>query len=71
MYSVAASADGKTIVAGGLDSVLRIWNDQGQEQAKFAAAAESPARSDGGEVMGSRARWTSSWRFSGSKFAPG
>ncbi|HEY2414822.1 MAG TPA: c-type cytochrome domain-containing protein [Pirellulaceae bacterium] len=37
MYSVAASADGKTILAGGLDSILRIWNDQGQEIAKFAA----------------------------------
>jgi WD40 repeat protein len=36
MYSVAASADGKTIIAGGLDSILRIWNDQGQELAKFA-----------------------------------
>jgi WD domain, G-beta repeat len=37
MYSAAASGDGKTIIAGGLDSVLRIWNDQGQELAKFAA----------------------------------
>src|SRR4029078_9923388 len=37
MYSVAASADGKTILAGGLDSILRIWNDQGQEMAKFDA----------------------------------
>jgi len=36
MYSAAASADGKTIIAGGLDSVFRIWNDQGQELAKFA-----------------------------------
>ncbi len=36
VYSAAASADGKTIIAGGLDSVLRIWNDQGQELAKFA-----------------------------------
>jgi len=37
MYSAAASGDGKTIIAGGLDSILRIWNDQGQELAKFAA----------------------------------
>jgi WD40 repeat protein len=37
MYSVGASGDGKTIVAGGLDSVLRIWNDQGQELSKFVA----------------------------------
>jgi WD40 repeat protein len=36
MYSVTASADGKTILAGGLDSVLRVWNDQGQELAKFS-----------------------------------
>ncbi|MEX2175310.1 MAG: c-type cytochrome domain-containing protein [Pirellulaceae bacterium] len=42
MYSGAASADGKTILAGGLDSVLRIWNDQGQEQAKFVAPAAAP-----------------------------
>jgi WD40 repeat protein len=43
MYTVAASADGKTILAGGLDSVLRLWNDQGQELAKFAAP---PRQSD-------------------------
>jgi WD40 repeat protein len=41
MYAVAASADGKTILAGGLDSTLRIWNDQGQEIAKFASPAAS------------------------------
>jgi WD40 repeat protein len=35
MYSVAASADGKTILAGGLDSVLRVWSDDGKELAKF------------------------------------
>ena len=39
MYAGAASADGKTVIAGGLDSVLRIWNDQGQEQARFTAPA--------------------------------
>ncbi len=43
MYSVAASGDGKTILAGGLDSVLRVWNDQGQELAKFSP----PPRSSG------------------------
>ena len=50
MYSVAASADGKTIIAGGLDSVLRIWNDQGQELAKFAPPAPPairPRRNEG------------------------
>lgn len=36
MYSAAASADGKTIIAGGLDSVLRLWADDGKELAKFA-----------------------------------
>ena len=35
MYSVATSADGKTIIAGGLDSVLRLWADDGKELAKF------------------------------------
>lgn len=43
MYSVTSSADGKTILAGGLDSVLRVWNDQGQELAKFSP----PPRSSG------------------------
>jgi WD40 repeat protein len=43
MYCAAASADGKTILAGGLDSVLRIWNDQGQELAKFAPPPAAPA----------------------------
>jgi hypothetical protein len=36
MYSAAASADGKTIIAGGLDSVVRLWSDDGKELAKFA-----------------------------------
>ena len=39
MYSAAASADGKTIIAGGLDSVLRVWNDQGQPVIQFAPPA--------------------------------
>jgi WD40 repeat protein len=42
MYAGAASDDGKTILAGGLDSVLRVWNDQGAEFAKFAAPAPPP-----------------------------
>jgi WD40 repeat protein len=37
MYAVATSADGKTIIAGGLDSIVRVWNDEGKELAKFAA----------------------------------
>jgi len=39
VYSVDVSGDGKAIVAGGLDSVVRIWNDGGQEIAKFEPPA--------------------------------
>jgi WD40 repeat protein len=41
MYSVAASADGKTIVGGGLDSILRIWDDEGKELLKFGPPPRS------------------------------
>ena len=41
MYALAASRDGKTIVGGGLDSVLVVWNDQGQEIARFPPPAQS------------------------------
>ena len=41
MYCAAASADGKTIVAGGLDGILRIWDDEGKELAKFAPPASA------------------------------
>ncbi|QDU25790.1 Chromosome partition protein Smc [Anatilimnocola aggregata] len=37
MYSAAASADGKTIIAGGADSVLRVWTDAGTVFATFEA----------------------------------
>jgi len=37
MYSSAASADGKTIIAGGADSTLRVWSDNGQVFATFEA----------------------------------
>lgn len=37
MFSLGVSADGKTIVAGGQDGVLRVWNDQGQSLATFEA----------------------------------
>ena len=37
MYSLGVSADGKTIIAGGQDGVLRVWNDQGQSMATFEA----------------------------------
>jgi WD40 repeat protein len=39
MYSAAVSADGKAILAGGLDGILRIWNDQGQPVVQFAPPA--------------------------------
>jgi WD40 repeat protein len=35
VYSVAVSGNGKVIAAGGLDGVVRVWNDAGQEIAKF------------------------------------
>jgi hypothetical protein len=37
LYAVASSGDGKTIVAGGADGVVLVWNDQGQPIATFAA----------------------------------
>jgi WD40 repeat protein len=43
VFSVAASGDGKTIVAGGQESVLRAWNDQGQVIATFEAPKAEPA----------------------------
>ncbi len=44
MYSVSASASGKVIAAGGQDSVLRIWADDGKTVANF----EKPAEPDSG-----------------------
>ena len=41
MYALAASRDGKTIAGGGLDSALVVWNDQGQEIARFPPPAPS------------------------------
>lgn len=37
MYSNAVSADGKTIVSGGADSVLRVWSENGQPFIVFEA----------------------------------
>jgi WD40 repeat protein len=43
MYSVAATPDGKIIIAGGQDSVLRIWNGaDGKSIATFAPPAANP-----------------------------
>jgi WD40 repeat protein len=50
MYSVAVSADGKTIVAGGQDSVVRIWLENGNVHATFAPPQiPQTAASGGGE----------------------
>ena len=35
MYSVGASANGKVIVSGGQDSVVRIWQDDGKVLVNF------------------------------------
>lgn len=43
LYAVASSGDGKTIVAGGADGVLFVWNEQGQEVARFAPPAPASA----------------------------
>ncbi len=44
MYAVSASASGKVIAAGGQDSVLRVWGDDGKTLANF----EKPAEPDSG-----------------------
>jgi WD40 repeat protein len=44
MYAVSASASGKVIAAGGQDSVLRVWGDNGKTLANF----EKPADPDSG-----------------------
>ena len=50
MYSTAVSGDGKTFVGGGQDSVLRIWNDQGQALAAFGPPeVAQPEAESGGE----------------------
>ena len=49
MYCVDASGDGNTIVAGGQDSVLRIWQQNGTSLVTFAAPQpEETASTDGG-----------------------
>jgi WD40 repeat protein len=37
VYNIGVSADGKTIVAGGQDSVVRIWSDDGKSIVTFVA----------------------------------
>lgn len=43
MYSVSASANGKVIAAGGQDSVLRVWAEDGKTLANFEKPVEQPA----------------------------
>lgn len=40
VYTVATSADGKKFAAGGEDSVVRVWNDNGQMFVEFPAPKE-------------------------------
>jgi WD40 repeat protein len=40
VYTCAASTDGKTVVSGGQDGVLRVWDvDKGTEIKQFAPPA--------------------------------
>ena len=50
VYSVSCTADGKIIAAGGQDSVVRIWSDDGKEVASFAPPEpkEKPEAASGG-----------------------
>lgn len=43
VHSCAVSANGKMIIAGGQDSVVRIWTEDGKEFATFAAPQPKPA----------------------------
>jgi WD40 repeat protein len=43
MYAVATTPDGKFALAGGQDSVLRLWNEEnGQELRKFEPPPVEP-----------------------------
>jgi WD40 repeat protein len=45
MHACSISPTGKLVIAGGEDSVVRIWNPAGQEYATFAAPGGQPPRS--------------------------
>lgn len=49
MYHVRASQDGKTVAAGGHDSVLRIWDPQGQPLVTFDPPAADADRATASE----------------------
>jgi WD40 repeat protein len=42
VHSCSVSGNGKMIIAGGQDSVVRLWNENGQEYAKFEAPKVTP-----------------------------
>ncbi len=42
MYTVGASSNGKVIVAGGQDSVVRVWQDDGKVLVNFEAPIVEP-----------------------------
>lgn len=44
VYSVATTADGKLIAAGGEDSVVRVWSDNGQVYATFNPPEDATAK---------------------------
>ena len=43
VYCVRSSADGQTVVAGGLDSVVRVWRDNGELIASFDPPGQPPS----------------------------
>ncbi|MBW3597260.1 MAG: hypothetical protein KY475_08300 [Planctomycetes bacterium] len=48
LYTVDVTADGKRIIAGGQDSVLRVWADNGQSIVTFdPPKTEEPSQSEG------------------------
>ena len=48
MYSVRCSADGMTVVAGGQDGVLRIWDKNGKSIAAFSSEPTESKRKNAG-----------------------
>jgi WD40 repeat protein len=51
VHSCSVSGNGKLVIAGGQDSVVRLWNENGQEYAKFEAPKPQPS---GGEQAASK-----------------
>ena len=49
VYNVSVSGDGKTIVAGGQDSVFRLWSDDGKAIGTFDPPVVEPVASGDGD----------------------